>query len=98
MAVLISVAVAPGFSVGADGGATGNIADYASLTPVDPPTRCDDRLGLSACSKTQQKGGQPKEVFASHKPKCRNEVPVRTCASARAQASGGPQVTGESQN
>jgi len=67
--------------------------DYASLTPVDPPTRCDDRLGLSACSKTQQKGGQPKRSLRLTNRNAQRSA-VRTCASARAQASGGPQVTG----
>jgi hypothetical protein len=71
-----------GIERGAHPGAIGNAPDYACLTPVDPPTRCDDRLGVSLCSKTQQKGGQPEQVFASHKrkmaqTKCRFEPAYR---------------------
>ena len=83
---------------GADRGAIGDAPDDACLTPVDPPTRCDDRLGLSVCSKTQQKDGQPKQVFASHRLKWRKPSAGSHLRSARAQASGGPQVTGKPQN
>jgi len=88
----------PRIERGADRGAMRNAAGYACLTPVNPSTRGDDRLGLGVCSKTQQKGGQTNQVFASHIPKWRKRSADRTCVSARAQASGGPQVTGGPQN